>query len=71
MSSFEIMCFPWQRAPMSPVSRGKFVLQAESLDIKEDTEEGDGTVAITISLLLYDYFEFTTQVLKTTSIALL
>ena len=56
---------------MSPVSRGKFVLQAESLDIKEDTEEGDGTVAITISLLLYDYFEFTTQVLKTTSIALL
>ena len=29
-------------APLSPVSRHKFALQAESLDIKEDTEECNG-----------------------------
>lgn len=28
-----------QTAPLSPVSRRKFAIQAESLDIKEDTEE--------------------------------
>ena len=49
-SDMLILVIP-QLSPSSPISRSrnKLALQAENLDIQEDTEEGDGRAAVRAS----------------------